>query len=175
RNTAMATGGRRSTSPARRIRSSAARRGNRRRGGRCSVQHWRHSSDPGAPCCFHGTGLRHGAGLGATPHGRACSPSVCTGDHPHPPLGVGSGQDRTGRAAWDAMRKEDSWMTLQRYDVLIVVVIALTAFGCAGLRPAPPTGPLWGFFTDSTKLIAPRANTWLGQGSVVYAKSESAC
>jgi hypothetical protein len=69
----------------------------------------------------------------------------------------------------------DSWMTLQRYGVLIVVVIAVTAFGCAGLRPVRPTGPMWGFFTDSTKLIAPRANTWLGQGSVVYAKSESAC
>jgi len=34
---------------------------------------------------------------------------------------------------------------------------------------------MWGFFTDSSKLIAPRANSWLGPGSVVYAKSESAC
>jgi hypothetical protein len=47
--------------------------------------------------------------------------------------------------------------------------------GCAALSAPPPTGPMWGFFTNSSKLIAPRANSWLGRGSVVYSKSESAC
>ena len=58
---------------------------------------------------------------------------------------------------------------------LAMIVVVLTALGCAALHPAPATGAMWGFFTDSTKLIAPRANTWLGNGAVVYAKSESAC
>ena len=56
----------------------------------------------------------------------------------------------------------------------LAVGLALILAGCAVLRASPPTGSMWGFFTDSNALIAPRVNSWLGVASIVYATTESA-
>ena len=55
----------------------------------------------------------------------------------------------------------------------LAVGLALILAG-APCCASPPTGSMWGFFTDSNALIAPRVNSWLGAGSIVSATTESA-